>query len=90
MPVNIGLLRENMCGTRDATSNLKCDWQRHMQNWYYSERQISQNLFHHEAHRRSGMTHGDDRVITGLTSSMIELTIRRQNRYSIKGHIIEC
>ena len=88
MPVNIRLLRKSMYGTRDATSNVKSDWQRHMPNWYKTVRHISQNLFHHEAHRRSGMTHGDDGVITGLTSRMIELKIRRQNRYSIKGHII--
>ena len=32
MPVNIGLLRKRMYGNRDATSKLKCDWQRHMPN----------------------------------------------------------
>ena len=87
MLANIGLLRKSIHGARHATSNLKWDWQRHVQNWYYTVRHV-RHLFHHEAHRRSGMTHGDDRVITGLTLRMVELKIRRQNRYSIKGHII--
>ena len=29
----IGLLKKNMYGTRDAASNWACDWQEHVKSW---------------------------------------------------------
>ena len=50
----IGLLKKNMYGTRDAASNWERDWQGHLENW----------------RKTSGLTHGDDFVVTGTQGSL--------------------
>ena len=62
----IGLLgKKSMYGTRDAASNWQRDWQGHLENWGYELGRSSRNLFHNKKRETSGLTHGDDFVVTG-------------------------
>ena len=71
----IGLLRMSMYGTQHAAGG----WEREIGEatvkvGITSCDRNSQYLFHHEAHRFSGiMTYGDDLMVTGPTSKIIEL-----------------
>ena len=57
------LLKKSVCGTRDAASNWERGGQEHIKSWGYQLGLGSQNLFRHEEHRVSGMTHEDDFVL---------------------------
>ena len=64
----IGLLRQSMHGTRNTASKWERDWQEHVKS---SGDQLGLSLkkvLRHEGHRVSGMTHGDDFVVTGRRS----------------------
>ena len=61
----ICLLKKSMCGTRDAASNWERDWQERVKSWGFQLGLSSKNLFRQERHQVSGMTHGDDFVLTG-------------------------
>ena len=68
----VGLMKKSMYGTRDAASNWERDWQKHVKNWGFQLGLSSKNLFHHKENRVSGLTHGDDFVITGPTKKLVE------------------
>ena len=61
----IRLLKKSMYGTRQAPSNLEREWQGHLENWSYELERVSRNLFHNKKRKTSGLTHGDDFVVTG-------------------------
>ena len=63
----VGPMKKSMCGTRDAASNWERDWQEHVRNWGFQLGLSSKNLVHHKENRVSGLTHGDDFVLTGPT-----------------------
>ena len=69
----IGLLKKIMYGTRDAASNWKRYWQGHLENCGYELGRSSRNLFHNKKRKTSGLTHGDDFVVTGTKGSLLEL-----------------
>ena len=61
----IGLLKKSMYGTRDAASKWERDWQGHLESWGYELGRSSSNLFHNMKKNTSGLTHGDDFVVSG-------------------------
>ena len=63
----VGLMKKSMYGTRDAASKWERDWQGHIQKWGFQLGLSSKNLSHHKEDRVSGLTHGDDFVLTGPT-----------------------
>ena len=65
---NFGLLKKGMHGTRDAASNWERDWQE--QSWRFQFGLSSTNLFRQEWHQVSGLTRGDDFVLTGPTEQL--------------------
>ena len=84
----IGLLKKNMYGTRDAASNWERDWQGHLKNWGYEQGRSSRSLFHNKKRKTSGLTHGDDFVVTGTKESLLELKKQLESVYPIKESII--
>ena len=48
----------------------------------------SKNLFHHKEHRISGLTHGDDFVLTGPAKKLMEFERKLTSVYPIKAKII--
>ena len=66
----IGLLKKSMYGTRDAASNWERDWPKHIKTVEYQLGISLNNLFRQEGDRVSGMTHGDDFVLTGPTERL--------------------
>ena len=68
----VGLMKKSTHGTRDAASNWERDWQEHVKNWGFQLGLSSKNLFHHKTNRASGLTHGDDFVLTGPTKKLME------------------
>ena len=81
----IGLLKKNMCGTRDAASNWERYCQGHLENWGYELGSCSRNLFHNKKRQTSGLTHEDDFVVTGTKGSLLELTKQLESVYPIKS-----
>ena len=75
-------------GTRDAASNWEDDWQEHCKSLGYQLELSSKNLFRHEGHEDSGMTHGDDSVVTGPTLGLLELKNKIAGVYPIKTRFI--
>ena len=65
----IGLLKKSMCGARDAASNGERNWQGHLESWGYELERSSRNLFHNKKKKTSGLTHGDDFVVSGSKGS---------------------
>ena len=59
----IGLMNKNMY-------NWERDWQEHVKSWSFQLGLSSKNLFHLGKCRVSGMTHGDDFVLTGPTKRL--------------------
>ena len=51
-------------------------------------RNQTRNLFHHEDNRVSGLTHGDDFVLTGPTKRLMKFESKMTSVYSIKAKII--
>ena len=68
----VGLMKKSTYGTGDAASNWERDWQEHVRNWRFQPGLSSKNLFHHKEDRVSGLTHGDDFVLTGPTKKLME------------------
>ena len=68
----VGLMKKSMYGARDAASNWERDWQEHVRNWGFQLGLNSKNLFHHKENRVSGLTYGDDFVLTGPTEKLME------------------
>ena len=79
----VGLMKKSMYGTRDAASNWERDWQGHVQKWGLQLGLSSKNLFHHKEDRVSGLTHGDDFVLTGPTEKLKMTSV-----YPIKAKVI--
>ena len=69
----VGLMKKSMYGTRDAASNWERDWQGHVLKWGFQLGASSKNLFHHKEDQVSGLTHGDDFVLTGPTEKLMEI-----------------
>ena len=84
----IGLMKKSMYGTRDAASNWERDWQEHVKKWGFQLGLSSKNLFHHTENRVSGLTHGDDFVLTGPTKRLTEFENEMMSVYPIKAKII--
>ena len=84
----IGLMKKSMYGTRDAASNWERDWQEHVKKWGFQLGLSSKNLFHHKENRVSGLTHGDDFVLTGPTKRLTEFENEMTSVYPIKAKII--
>ena len=84
----IGLMKKRMYGTRDAASNWERDWQEHVKKWGFQLGVSSKNLFHHKENRVSGLTHGDDFVLTGPTKRLTESENEMTSVYPIKAKII--
>ena len=83
----VGLMKKSMYGTRDAASSWERDWQEHARNWGFKLGLSSKNLFHHKENRVSGLTHGDDFVLTGPTKKL-EFERKMTSVYPIKAKII--
>ena len=66
-----------MVGTRDA-ANREREWQEHLKSWRYQLGLGSENLFRHEEHRVSGMSHGDEFVATGPTDRLADKRTKLQ------------
>ena len=84
----VGLMKKSMYGTRDAASNWECDWQKNVTTWGFQLGVSSKNLFHHKENRVSGLTHGDDFVLTGPTKMLKEFENGMTSVYPIKAKII--
>ena len=85
----IGLLKKNMCGARDAASKRERDWQGHPENWGCELGRSSRSLFHNKKKKKTScLTHEDDFVVTGSKESLLELKKQLQSVYPIKGSII--
>ena len=82
------LMKKSMCGTRDAASNWERDWQEHVRNWGFQLGPRSKNLFHHKENRVSGLTHGDDFVLTRPTKKKIAFEMKMTSVYPINAKII--
>ena len=84
----VGLMEKSMYGTRDAASNWERDWQGHVLKWGFQLGASSKNLFHHKEDRVSGLTHGDDFVLTGPTEKLMEIERKMKEAYPrvIKEH----
>ena len=69
----VGLMSKSMYGSRVAASNLeligkrmsRTYWQENVKNCGFQLGFSSKNLFHQKENRISGLTHGDDFVLTG-------------------------
>ena len=84
----VGLMKKSMYGTRDAASKWERDWQEHVKNWWFQLGRSSENLFHYKENRVSGLTHGDDFVLTGPTKKLMEFERKMTSVYPIKAKII--
>ena len=84
----VGLMKKNVYGTRDAASNWERDWQEHVKSWGPQLGLSSKNPFHRGRNRVSGMTHGDDFVLTGPTKRLTELKNKMTGVYPVKTKII--
>ena len=85
-----GLMKKSMYGTRDAASNWERDWQERVKSYGFQLGLSSKNLFHHGRNRVSGMTHGDDFVLTGPTKRFTEFENKMTGVYPIKAKVISC
>ena len=81
----VGLMKKSMYATRDAASNWERDWQEHVRNWGFQLGLSSKNLFHHKENRVSGLTHGDDFVLTGPTMKLMEFERKTTSVYPVKS-----
>ena len=61
-----------MSGTRDAASSWERDRQEHVKKAGVQLGHSSKNMFRQEKHQVSGMTHGNDFVLTGPTERLTE------------------
>ena len=84
----VGLMKKSMYGTRDAASNWERDWQENVKNWGFQFGLSSKNLFRHKENRVSGLTHGDDFVLTWPTKKLVEFERKMTSVYPIKAKIM--
>ena len=84
----VGLMKKSMYGTRDAASNWERDWQENIKKWGFQLGLSSKNLFHHKGNQVSGLTHGDDFVLTGPAKRLKEFEKEMKSVYPIKAKII--
>ena len=85
----VGLMKKSsMSGTRDTASNWERDWQEHVKNWGFQLGLSSKKLFHHKEKRASGLTHGDNFVLTRPTKKLMEPERKMTSVYPIKAKII--
>ena len=84
----VGLMKKSMYGTRDAASNWERDWQEHVRNWGFQLGLSSKNLCHHKENRVSGLTDGDDFVLTGPTKKLMEFERKMTSVYPTKAKIM--
>ena len=85
----VGLMKKkSMYGTRDAASNWERDWQEHVKKSGFQMGLSSKNLSHHKENRVSGLTHGDDFVLTGATKKLMEFERKMTSVYPMKAKII--
>ena len=84
----VGLMKKSMYGTRDAASNRERDWQENVKKWGFRLGLSSKNPFHHKEHQVSGLTHGDDFVLTGPTKRLMEFDKEMKKVYPTKAQII--
>ena len=84
----MGLLNKGMHGTRDAASNWERDWQGHLENWGYELGRSSSNFVHNKKRKTSGLTDGDDFVVTGSKESLLEPKNQLESVYPIKASTI--
>ena len=71
-----------------CSRNWERDWQEHVKKWGFQLGLSSKNLFHHKKNRVSGLTHGDDFVLTGPTKRLTEVENDMTSGYPIKAKII--
>ena len=64
-----------------------CHWQEHVKKWGFRLGLSSKNLSYQERHQVSGMTHGDDFVITGPTARLKEFESKMRGVYPVKAKI---
>ena len=83
-----GLMKKSMYRTRDAASNWERDWQENIKKWGFQLGLSSKNLFHHKENQVSGLTHGDDFVLTGPIKRLKEFKNEMKSVYPIKAKII--
>ena len=83
----VGSLQKSMYGTRDAASNCERDWQGHLENRGCELRRSPRNLFHNKERKPSGLTHGDDFVVTGTKESLLELKRQPESVHPIEASI---
>ena len=84
----IGLMKKSMYGKRDAASIWKREWHEHVNSGSFQLGLSSKNLFHHGENRVSGLTHGDDFVLTRPTKRLTEFENKMTGVYPIKANII--
>ena len=84
----VGLMKKSMYGTRDAASNWERDWQENIKKWGFQLGPSSKNLFHHKENQVTGLTHGDDFVLTGPTKRLTEFENKMKSVYPIKAKVI--
>ena len=84
----VGLMTKSMYGTRDAASNWERDWQDNVKKWGFQLGLSSKNLSYHKEHQVSGLTHGDDFVLTGPTKRLMEFNKEMKKMYPTKEKII--
>ena len=77
-----------MYGTRDAASNWERDWQEHVKNWGFQMGPSSKKTCFTTENRVSGLTHGDDFVLTGPTKKLMEFERKTTSIHPIKAKII--
>ena len=82
------MMKKSMYGTRDAASNWERDWQENVEKWGFQLGLSSKNLFHHKEHQVSGLTHGDDLVLTGPTKRLMEFKKEMTKVYPTEAKII--
>ena len=58
--------------------------------WGFQLGLSSKNLFHHKEERVSGLTHGDDFVLTGPTRRLMEFEKEMMSVYPIKAKKESC
>ena len=84
----VELMKKSMHGTRGAASNWERDWQENVKKWGFQLGLSSKNLFRHKENRVSGLTHGDDFMLTGPTKKLMEFERKMTSVYPIKAKII--
>ena len=57
----------------------------HLENWGYELGRSSRNLFHNEKKKTSGLTNGDDLMVTGTKGSLLELKMQLESVYPISA-----